>query len=241
MIFMANKGGKNKLKRISYSGPRYILKKKHTFLVKPASGPGKKGKSVSIAMVLRDMLKVADNLREVKKILVTKRVLVNGKRIKDYKFPVGLFDVLDLAGIKKKYWFVPDKHKILKLIEIDYNKPNVRLCKIVNKHMTTGGKVQLALDNGFNVNVEDGKYKVNDVIAYDFENKKIKNHYEFSEGVRVIFTEGTHIGEVGNVKSILKGDEARKAEIVVKTKKKELRSLLEYAYLLPDEFDYLIQ
>jgi small subunit ribosomal protein S4e len=238
---MANKGGRNKLKRISSNGPRHILKKENTFLVKPAPGSIKKNKGVSLAVVLRDMLKIAIDLREVKKILMTKTVLVNGKRAKDYKLPVGLFDVLDLVDIKKKYSFIPNKHRFLDIIEIDYKKPNLKLCKIINKTVNKGRKTTLSLDNGYNIIIGKGKYKTNDAVAFDFENKKIKEHYEFSEGVRVIFTEGTHIGEVGNVKSIVFGDETRKAEIVVKTKKKEVRSLLEYVYLLPDEFDYLLQ
>jgi len=238
---MANKGGSNKLKRISSNGPRHILKKKHTFLVKPAPGSITKTKGVSLAVVFRDMLKIAQDLREAKKILMTKTVLVNGKRIKNYKLPVGLFDVLDLTDVKKKYSFVPNKHRFLDIIEVDYKKANLKLCKIIDKHVNKGGKVTLSLDNGYNVIAGKGKYKTNDAVAFDFENKKIKEHYEFSEGVRVIFTEGTHIGEVGNVKSISFGDETRRAEIIVKTKKKEVRSLLEYVYMLPDEFDYLLQ
>ncbi len=238
---MANKGGKNKLKRIAYSGPRHVLKKTDEFLVKPAPGSKKTEKGLSIAVVLRDMLKLGDNIREVKKILFEKNILLNGKKIKDYKLPLGLFDILDLVDAKKKYSLIPNKNRQLDIIEIDYNKPNLRLSKIVGKTTLAGKKIMLSLDNGFNIPAGKGKYKLNDVISYDFNAEKIKDHFEFSEGVRVIFTEGTHIGEVGNIKSITAGDETRKSEIVVKTKKKELRSLRDYVFILPDEFDYLLQ
>ncbi|MDD4983504.1 MAG: hypothetical protein PHH82_01535 [Candidatus ainarchaeum sp.] len=238
---MASKGGSSTLKRISYAGPKHVLKKDHTFLVKPAPGTKAEQKCVSMTVVLRNILNVANDLREVKKVLQTKTVLVNGVRIKDYKFPVGLFDIIDLVDTKKKYTFVPHKNKKMEIIEIDYKKPDLRLSKIVGKKTVKGGKKQLFLDNGYNINIDKDKYKVNDVVAYDFKAKKIKDHYEFSEGVKVIFIEGTHIGNVGNVKAIVSGDEVRKAEIVVKTKKKEVRSLLDYVFMLPDEFDYLVQ
>jgi len=238
---MANKSGSSTQKRISYSGPKHVLKKDHIFLVKTAPGTKAEKKSVSMAVVLRNILKVANDLREVKTVLQTKTVLVNGVRIKDYKFPVGLFDVIDIEDTKRKYTFVPHKNKKMDIIEIDYKKPDLRLSKIVGKKTAKGGKKLLFLDNGYNINIDKDKYKVNDVVTYDFKAKKIKDHYEFSEGVRVIFIEGTHIGNVGNVKSIVLGDEVKKGEIVVKTKKKEVRSLLDYVFLLPDDFDYLVQ
>ena len=63
-----------------------------------------------LLIVVRDILKVADNAREAKIIINNGDILVDGRARKDYKFPVGFMDVISLPKSKKVYRVLPD-HK----------------------------------------------------------------------------------------------------------------------------------
>ena len=66
---MAGKGNRVKQKRISYVGKARILKKEYTWTYRAFPGPHKAEESAAIGIILRDLLKLADNNKEVKYIL----------------------------------------------------------------------------------------------------------------------------------------------------------------------------
>jgi small subunit ribosomal protein S4e len=58
--------------------------------------------------VVRDLLKLADNAREAKRILYEGKVLVDGRVQKDYKLPIGIFDVLSIPLLNQNYRMLKD-------------------------------------------------------------------------------------------------------------------------------------
>ncbi|MBU4143204.1 30S ribosomal protein S4e, partial [Patescibacteria group bacterium] len=70
-----------------------IKRKGISFITKPSPGTHKISMSMPLNVILRDVLGYANSNREVKFLLGNKDIAVDGIQRKDYRFPVGLFDV----------------------------------------------------------------------------------------------------------------------------------------------------
>jgi Ribosomal protein S4E len=83
-------------KRIAAPRSWKIERKTAYWTVKPRPGPHPGNRSIPLLLIVRDMLKLADNSKEAKRILNEGNVTVDGKVRKDHKFPVGIFDLLSI-------------------------------------------------------------------------------------------------------------------------------------------------
>ena len=83
---MAKMGSRKHLKR--YKAPKSwpIHPKEDTWTVKPAPGSHAIEDSLPLLVIIRDILGLADNSREAKRIINTGNVLIDGRAVKDYKF-----------------------------------------------------------------------------------------------------------------------------------------------------------
>ena len=96
---MAKMGSRKHLKR--YKAPKSwpIHPKEDTWTVKPSAGSHSINDSIPLTLVIRDVLKLADNSREAKRIINSGNVLVDGRVVKDYKFPVGFMDIIEIPKL----------------------------------------------------------------------------------------------------------------------------------------------
>ncbi|MBC7114759.1 MAG: 30S ribosomal protein S4e [Archaeoglobi archaeon] len=186
-------------KRITAPKSWPVPRKEYKWVVKPSPGPHSQETSIPLAVVLRDILKVAHNMREVKKILNEGQIYVDGKVRKNYKFPVGLFDVISIPSIDAHYRVVYDKKGVLRLVETE--KPDVKLCKIINKTAVKGGRIQLNLHDGANI-LGDNSFSTKESILISLPEKNILEKVEYKEGNLALVTGGTHIGELARIKEI---------------------------------------
>lgn len=179
-----------------------IKRKGITFITKPSPGTHKIGMSMPLNVILRDVLGYANNNREVKFMLEKRDISVDGIQRKDYRFPVGLFDVLSLNDINKYFRIVLDKRGTLALIKIEKGESTLKLCKVTGKSIVKG-KTQLNLYDGNNIFVQDKGYKVGDAILMVMGKKKeIKEKVNFDKNVLIYLTGGKHIGQIGKVEDI---------------------------------------
>jgi small subunit ribosomal protein S4e len=162
------------------------------------------GQSIPVLIVLRDMLKIAKTRSEAKRIILSEKVKVNGKVIKDEKYPLALFDVL---GIDAKNYKIMLKNKKFSLEE---TKAKEKISKIIGKKILRNGKVQINLNDGRNFL---GKEKINtgDSAVYNFADKKIEKIIPLKENANVIVISGSHIGEEGKIEKI--NEEKGEAEV----------------------------
>lgn len=184
-----------------------IKRKGTAFVVKPMLGFSD---SLPILIILRDLLKVADNRKEVKKMIHQKSILLNGRAVRDEKEGVLLFDVITLVPSKKNYKLTMLQNDKLNVEEIKENEAGVKIAKIVNKKVLRGKKIQLNLSDGRNF-LSNIKCNVNDSVLINLKEKKIEKCLPFVEKSEVIVFDGKHSGEKGKIEKI--DNERKIAEI----------------------------
>ena len=180
-----------------------IKRKNITFVAKPKPGSHKLKYVTPLVVVLRDVLKYAETSKEVKLIINSSEVLVNGKQVKNVKFPVGMFDVLELKKTNEKYVVLFDNFGKIKLVA---TKTNEVLLKVSGKKQLVGGKYQLNFMNGFNILVDekDAKStKVNDTVVFDFIKRKAVKTLSLKAGVFAYFFDGKFRGSFGEIKEFV--------------------------------------
>jgi small subunit ribosomal protein S4e len=159
-------------------------------------GPHKKFRSIPLGMLLRDVLKVATNAREAKKILGNGLVKVDGRIRKNKNYGVGLMDTFQVGD--KTYRIVPT-NKGLEAIEIPSKEVNMKILKVVNKSMI-GKKNQLNFHDGKNILYDKKDIKVGDSILVSLPDLKIQKHMPLKKDVDVMIISGRHSGTVAKFK-----------------------------------------
>ena len=230
---MAKMGSRKHLKR--YKAPKSwpIHPKEKTWTVKPAPGPHALEDSLSLLVVIRDILEMADNSREAKRIINTGKVLVDGRARKDYKYPVGFMDVVEVPLSGKVYRVLPDLKGRLTLHPIESKNHGFKLCKITNKTTIKGAKTQLNLHDGRCVIVDEDSFSVSDVITLNIPDQEVSDSYVFGKGAVVLITGGKHIGEIGKINEININQSSNPNTVVVENDKKEtFLTLKDYAFVI---------
>ena len=174
---------------------------------------------IPLLIFIRDMLKIEQNRKEVKKALNEKKILINGKNAKDKKQGILLLDVITIVPAKKAYKLILNEKG-----KFDYEETkekNSKISKIIGKKMLKGKKLQINLMDGRNY-LSDIKCKINDSVVIDFKENKIIKKIELKEKAKVLIFAGKHAGKKGIVIKI----EGKTAEI--ETKKEKINVLIKH-------------
>ena len=199
-----------------------VPRKGTKYLVAPSHNP-KSG--VPILILLRELLKIIKTRKELKRILLGKKVFVNEKMIREDNSTVSLFDTISLKDIKKHYRLTySDKGKMI-LAEINEKEANSKICKVINKIMLKGKKIQINFNDGRNVLSKD-KIRVGDSVIINFSSGKIEKILPAREKAKIMVIMGKHIGKIGEIEKV---DER---EIVCKIDKKEIKIKLNEIIIL---------
>jgi len=176
-------------------------RKNEKFIAKPNPGSHKMKYVVPVVVLLRDILKYAKTSKEAKLIIHDDEVLVNGKKITDIKFAIGIFDVLEIKKTNEKYVVVFNELGKVKLTQV---KDDLLFLKVTSKTALKENKFQLNFMNGFNLIVDKKVFastKVNDTVVFDFVKKKIIETISLKEGAFVYIFDGKFQGSAGKLKS----------------------------------------
>ncbi|MBN1280720.1 MAG: 30S ribosomal protein S4e [Candidatus Thermoplasmatota archaeon] len=190
------------LKRLA--APRVLRyhKKERKLAIRAAPGPHPLNQAIPLGMVVRDYLHLCDTNKEAQKIVSNGDILVDGAKRKDYKFPCGLMDVISIPKMRQNYRVLFDRNGKLTLVSIDDIDAGWKLCRIQNKTIVKGKKIQLNLHDGNNILVEKDTYKTGDVLKISFKEKKIEDLYKFDSGTVSMIIGGTHVGEIAGIAEI---------------------------------------
>ncbi len=159
--------------------------------------------SLPLTIVLRDLLGIAYNNKEVEYLVRNKKVLINGKPRKNGKFLVTLFDVISFPQINKNYRLIIEKNKKINVVEIDESETDKKIIKIIRKQKVKGGKIQLTGLDSTNILLDNTNLKVGDSIIYNLKTKQIEKELPLTEGKYVYFYKGSNIANMGKIKKII--------------------------------------
>jgi len=185
-----------------------IPRKGTAYVVKPLS---ELSNSIPLLIVLRNLLNMAQNRREVKRSLHEKQILLNTRKINDDKASLHLFDTLSIIPLKKSYRVELSKTGKFEINEIKENESTHKIAKIIDKRTLNGKKTQLNLSDGRNF-LSDIKCNVNDSVLINLKDKKVEKCLSLKENSKALVISGKHAGEIGTIKNIDKEKKMAKLE-----------------------------
>ncbi len=233
---MGKRGSTKHLKRLA--SPKAIPiqdKKERKWMIRHAPGPHPKLKSIPLGVLVRDVLKTASTLREVRKIISNRMLEIDGKSRSNEKFPVGLMDIVSMPKNEKYYRMVIDSKGRIVPSEIKKGDSSVKLLKVIGKHTIPGGKLSIALHDGRNM-ITDNHIKVGDSILVSLPDAKLKSHLKRDNGAKCLVIEGTHAGKLVTLKEIIERKGGKPSEALVQDKSDEFITVAKYLFVVGEHF-----
>ena len=195
---------KKHLKRLPAPRSWKIERKTAFWTMRPSPGPHKIDESVPVGLVLRDMLKYADTAREARAILGSRGVLVDGRVVRDPKLGIGVMDVLALPATKEQYRMLVDTMGRLRLVPIDAEQAQWKLCRIEGKSTQKGGRTQVNLHDGRNLLLARNEYATGTTLKVGVPKQTVMGTFPMEPGATVLLIGGQHVGEIGHVERVEK-------------------------------------
>lgn len=203
--------------------------------MKPRPGPHKKFESIPLLILVRNILKLADTAKDAKKIIKSGEILVDEKKRKDHKHPVGLMDTIQIPKLKKKYRVTTDK-KGLTIIEIPEKEVNLKLCRINGKTIIKGGKLQLNLHDGRNIIINEKtkkqSFETGDSVLIKLPEQKIVDHIKMKNGNLGLITAGQNKGEIIKIKAVKKTRSREPNKVSCELKGREFDTIKDYVFVV---------
>lgn len=187
------------IKRLAAPKSWPVAKKNNVFSAKPSAGSHSVEMSITAVFLLRDVLKVCDNSKEAERIIANRDLLVDGKPVREIKAPVGFMDVVSIPKMDLNFRMIlSDKGKFV-AVPISKDEASWKLCRIEDKTVISGGKIQLNLHDGRNIVLDKSQYKTGDVLKVEVPTQKILEVYELAKGASVIICKGNYAGKTASV------------------------------------------
>ena len=194
---------KNHLTRLAAPKTWQIKRRGELFITKSSSGPHSLSLGMPLNVLLKEVLHYANTTKEIKKILKSSEIKIDGRSRKDFRFPVGVFDTVEFANINEHFRVLLSSKGQITLIKISKEESQQKPSKIIGKTMVKG-KLQLNLYDGKNIFADNGAYKVGDTLMLSLPDQKIKKHLKLDKKATIFLIGGKHIGEIGNVEDVIR-------------------------------------
>lgn len=217
---------KNHISRLNTPKSWPLKKKGIKFTTRPEAGAHSLMESISLSLVITNILKFARTRKEVKKILNEGKILVNEKVRKELGFSLGLMDVISVPSLNEGYRLFYNRKGKFELLKLNDDEINIKPVKILNKTIIKNGKIQLNNSDGTNMIVDKQDYNTNDTLMISLKDGKVKEHLPFKEGARIYILGGTKIGTIGKLESI------KENKIIIKSKTEEFETAKKYAFVI---------
>lgn len=181
------------MKRLAMPRSWPLTRKTDVWISRPRPSGHPIERCMALGVVLRDILGVAQSMREAKRALATRRIKVDGRVTTDMRRGVGVMDVLTVGD--EHYRCVLDNNGKLRYASISAKDAGLKLCRVDGKTTIKGGVTQLNLHDGRNILIDDAnKYNTMDSLVLDVDSQKVKKHLKFESGVNCYLIGGSHIG-----------------------------------------------
>ncbi|MEM4757751.1 MAG: hypothetical protein QW184_01195 [Nanopusillaceae archaeon] len=198
---MAHISGTRHLRRISALKEWPIPRKGSYWICRPLTTGIKFELCMPIVLWLRDYLKLFKTKNEVKYALLKGSITINGKPVKNIKYPAGLFDTIGIIDIDKYYRVTISTNNKLKLVEIPKEEDGLKIIKIIRKTMIKNGKIQITGFDGRNFLINNN-IKTGDSLFVDLKKNEIKSILKLKTGALLFFYKGHKAGTFGKLKEL---------------------------------------
>jgi small subunit ribosomal protein S4e len=131
-------------------------------------------------------------------------IAIDGKVRKDYKFPVGVMDVITLVKSKTSYRLLYDCKGRFGLAKITNNEAEFKLCKVKTRAMGPKGIPYVVTHDGRTIRFPNPAIKTNDSVKLNLRTGEIVTYFKFEVGAKVMVTGGNNIGRVGTIQRLEK-------------------------------------
>ncbi|MBU1252251.1 MAG: hypothetical protein KJ905_00070 [Nanoarchaeota archaeon] len=175
-----------------------VYRKGTKFIVRPSSDILR---GIPLLVLMRDMMEIAQNRKEVKRAIHMKNVLINSKPVVDDKSSAMLFDVITIVPEKKSYRITLTKSGKIDFQEIKDSEAGMKISKIRDKKILKGKKIQLNLEDGNNF-LSDIKCNTNDSVIVNLKDRKVEKCIPLAEKANALVFAGKHSGKLGVIKKI---------------------------------------
>ncbi len=223
-------GGSRHLKRLASPDFWPVLRKEFKWVVRPSCGPHPASKSIPLLLIVRDILRYAETGREARKLIAEGHFKVDCVVRTNYRYPVGLMDVVEVVDTGEVFRVIPAPVDYLTLIPISRDEASFKLCRIENKTVVKGGHIQLNLHDGRNVliRVSDPSRPVEDSYAtmgtlkLSIPRQEVLKYIPLEEGSLVIVTDGRNVGKVGRLINVAPGMRRYRRQVKIECTNKEV-------------------
>ena len=225
---MARRSDKKQQKRLSVKKAVRTDRKSSTWIVKTSPGANPKELSVALSFLLRDILGLAKTIKEAKALLNSGKIMVNGKARKDTNFAIGLFDVIELEKEGKNHFYrilIDYKGRII-ASEVKDGKDLVKICKVSDKRIIKGKKVQLTTSDGIVLREPKEDANVNDSLKIKFPEKKVLEVIEMKKENVAYLTSGKNAGKVAKIMDISEGTIKREKLVTLDDNGKKIMTVI---------------
>jgi small subunit ribosomal protein S4e len=205
---MGKKGGRNKMKRLAAPRSWDIPRKENRFVFKPLPGPHPIGAAYPLGVVVRDLASMAKLSKELKFVLKSGKVKVDGRERRTPRFPVGLFNVVSVPLEGADFRLVPSP-KGLALAKISADEARTKLCSVHTKTKVKGGHIQYGLHDGRSV-VDDGLgLSPGDAVLIEVPSQKVLGQAKLVKGSLGLVLTGDRAGQLGKIADVKEGTISR--------------------------------
>ncbi len=211
---MAKKRGSNRLKRVSAPRQWDIGRKGARFAWKPSPGPYGTAYSYPLGLVIRDILGMVKDAREVRHVLTLGEVLVDGRVRHSPSFPVGLFNVVEVPKEKQAYRFVPSPDG-LKVTKVSGDEAKLKLCSIRRKLKAKGGVIQYGLHDGRSLLSDSLNLSPGDTVVLRVPEQSVVVSFKLAKGSLGLVISGERAGQLGKIIEVKKGSITRERMVEI--------------------------
>ncbi len=227
---MAKHGENKKLKRLNTPNLVSISKKDKVWISKPIPGTHPRNKSISLVVLLRDVLKLAGTSKEATTLIKSGKILVDGRIVKEHKFPIGYMDLISIPEVNMTYYIDLDHNG--RFIAKRDDKRKAKILRLKNRKTLAKDKYQLTFSDGRTL-LSNESYKTGDSVLISMPDMKILEHLPLKEGCDCRIIGGSRSGMFGKVKSIVPGSTNSKTKIEVKDETGKLFfTVKDYVYVI---------
>jgi small subunit ribosomal protein S4e len=211
---MGKKGGRNRLKRLAAPRSWDISRKAQRFVFKPVPGPHPIEASYPLGVVVRDLASLATLSRELKFMMKTGKVTVDGRQRRTLSFPVGLFNVVSVPLEGVDFRLVPTP-KGLALTKVSGDEARTKLCSIASKTKVKGGHIQYGLHDGRSVVDDALNLSPGDAVLIEVPSQKVLGQAKLAKGSLGLVLTGDRAGQLGKIADVKKGTISREKMVKI--------------------------